>query len=271
MKRRLSVIVVLCCAMLTGTPSAASAQIIDFMEWLERLSGPRLRAGEIDILLRCEYPNTDRATGITVKSFFDCIPSGANVTEPGTGRQVFRASEPSTAEFFKYQRRVMYGVRIWWGGSGEDFGPYRGKNGLPYAPSVTGEQKDVNVFAFGPTVTLPLMRSNERLRGVFDLGWAFEVNRFSGPLVDDFWIPSVDVFNLTAKPLRKVPWLDAFEVRVRLKQFLGSFDSSDFGSEPGFSEKNDRVYSVALLLDATKWIQRRKFNQQEAAKLPRVP
>lgn len=260
MSRRMRAIVVLCCAVLVGTPTRASAQWIDFMDWLERLSGPRLRGGAVDFLVYCSYPD------LSTQSFLGCIPSGkeGDLVDPSTKRTrtLFLAQEPGSAEYWQNTRRLMVGFRVGYLGSGEDYSWFRGANELPYPPGATTEDKIVDVFSFGPTVTIPLLANHTRLRGFFDLGWAVEAHRFSGPQVDDFWIPSIDLFALTAKPFRNRPGLEAIKLRVRWKQFLGTFDSAQFGALAGFDENNERVWSAALVIDPTEWIQRKRYLRQ---------
>jgi hypothetical protein len=261
--------VVLCCAVLVGTPTRASAQWIDFMDWLERLSGPRLRGGAVDFLLFCAYPD------LSTTRFLDCIPSGREETVQETigGRTVRRVvflaqdRDDPRHDYWNNTRRFMVGFRAGYAGSGEDYSWFRGKNGLAYAPSATSDDKIVDVYSFGPTFTLPLFSSSPRFRGLFDLGWAVEANRFTGPSVDDFWIPSIDLFALTAKPFQGKAVLDAIKVRLRWRQFLGTFDSAQFGAAPGFEEKNERVWSLTLVVDPTEWVQRKRVLRQRALKL----
>jgi hypothetical protein len=213
--------------MLVGlAPAPASAQFIDIMDWIERLSGPRFRGVSFDFPLRCFY-ETEEGPKIQ-RTPLGCVPDLGTAAAPRP-------------------RKLVVGVRFDRSGSGED-GGYRGDNNLVYPPGVSDEDKVLVQYSIGPSLTLVV---NKWL----DVMWTVQLNRFTGPRVDDFNVGSFDPVGIVVKPVALFTsdpkWGSFVKGSVRAKQYLGNITGEQLGALPGFESRSESVLIYGIGFDFT--------------------
>lgn len=219
-------------ALLAATPSPAAAQWVEFMEWLERLSGPRLRGIWFEVPIYCrDQAGNDHP--------FDC-PLAVPLS-PDTQK----AFDGGRSGFDGHDRKYLVGLRV-----GQFYsaatGIYAGDNNLVYPPGTADEDKKITMFSIGPTFTWQVSRA-------LDLVWAVELNRFGGELVDDFTVVSVDPIGAVWKPLRHFKpnsrKAGALRIPLRVKKFLDAMRGEQFGAQPGFVANAESVLGIGVQLD----------------------
>lgn len=264
---------ILIAVVLLGAPAPAHAQILDIMDWIERMSGPELPGPWVNIPLLCWYVDDARRYDELKASDQPLIkttpgsqvpnkprfPIFENPTDRRTGLTrcaplVLRGSvNRATGEVQATgltTRRLIVGVRLGFFGANHDW-PRNGDTNLTYDPSVPESDKKIAVFAIGPSVNWSVHRN-------VDLFWALEWNHFYGPLFDSFDKASVDVLGLAYRPFddRAHPlWASFLQLTLKTKLYLGTIRAEDFGAIPGsFESRFESVLSVGATFDISRLI-----------------
>lgn len=216
--------IVLAAALIVVTPSPASAQFLEFMEWLDRLSGPRFYGQFIEIPVACVTQGGDPRLG-------DCTP--------------IRASRGRLA---RSDRRVVFGLRLGRQASGVgDAGWDRTSNNLRYPEGTPDRDKRIDLYTLGGSVIY-------QIEPWVDVFTAVERSYFIGPRVDSFsvWSVSPGVVIKPAALFSDSRLARLFKVQARRKFFRGTMTAEQFGAIPGtFREENEAVWGYGFGLD---WI-----------------
>ncbi len=221
-------------AVLLGmTPSSAYAQFFDFLEWVDRLSGPTLKGQWIDLPIACGYLpsafskevlelNLMRLTtelmgvtpyGPTAPELAALVPQVITNVEKlqardnrsfsprQAGRTRIKLCGPlmpdSFVDYSHQLQNLSYERRIVLGGR---LGTYGTGHRWPFDgenslqyEDATADERKVTLITFGPVVSWSIHPK-------VDLTWTFEANRFSGSLFETFWRPSYDPIGILVRP-----------------------------------------------------------------------
>ena len=209
---------------MVASPLPASAQFIEFIEWLDRLSGPGFHGTLAAIPLACKPQRGPIHFG-------DCTPLD----------RVGRALDDN-------DRRLVIALRVGRHASGVDgTGWDRGENNLIYPAGTADDDKRIDQFTLGGSLLWQVHR-------VFDVYAAFDRSYFVGPRVQSFGINTVSP-GVSLKPLAGLDvsrWLRPIRVNARLKSYLGTMTAEQFGAVPGsFTSKNETIWGWGIAYD---WI-----------------
>jgi hypothetical protein len=209
-------------AVVALTPAAASAQWLEIMEWIERLSGPRFRGVLFDVPLVC-------------------VPQGGGV---GFGACHPVDADDRTGALGASDRKLVFGVRFGRHFSGVS-GFSRGDNNLPYPEGTSDQDKNIDQTTAGGFVSWQPHRA-------VDIVVAVEGDRFTGPRVPDpFWIAVISP-GVAWKPFAHFStsrWARIVKIPIRIKRHLGTITSEQFGALPGFVSRDETVLAYGIAID----------------------
>jgi hypothetical protein len=204
---------------LGASPTPASAQFIEFIEWLDRLSGPAFHGFLVDFPLACK----PQGEGGIQRG--DCSPTDA---EGGRLRQG--------------DRRFVFGARF--GRHVSDVSGDDPANNFRYPAGTREEDKGISQYTFGGSITWQVHKA-------FDIVGAIEASRFGGPLVNDFTIGTISP-GVVIKPLALFSDSRAarlLKIPLRAKTYLGTMTGEQFGAVPGFVSERETIFGWGLAID----------------------
>jgi hypothetical protein len=275
---------------LLGMATPAHAQLLDIMDWIERMSGPALPPRFwLDVPFLCRYVDDrdlldemsrhglliDQKDPGPLRVFEAPRPRYPSFVVDAREEEAVRTSQGrlkfaprqkrllpcSPAHFGRnkddrivaaFRRRIVLNVRVAnYNANHDGDGWFYGDNNLIYDASVPESDQTIHVFAFGPSI-------HWAVHPKVDLLWALEFNRFSGPAFESFWEPSIDVVGVAYRPFDRegrTRWLRFWQITLRTKKYLGTLEDVDFGAIPDtFRSSRESIVSLGLSYDISRII-----------------
>ena len=220
------------------TSQPADAAFWEMVRWLNDLSGPRMYGHRLDVPIVCWYEFADKADRDNQKQ------------PPPPLRWVLRCMPQDRLgkedNLKKVHRTWMLGLRAGYlANNREVIDPSSAGN----TTAVISPANNIHVFEFGPSVTWSPTP-------IVDVRYAFEAFQFRGPLVDDFWVPTVDLgAEIFPGGSYKGGGLLGSAARgtfvgLHVQKILDSFDASRFGMPPEtFTSKREWLWVFTIGVD----------------------
>jgi hypothetical protein len=195
------------------TPAPAAAQFWDIIRWFNDMSGPQMWGVTGDIPIVCDYegPKAEKAVGFRCSQF-------APIGEDRLGD---RRSWSTSARLGVFANTKAFG---------------------------NDENLDgaVTAFVLGAGHSHPLLREGSAIQ--IDGLAAVDFVRFTGPQVDAFWVPTVNVgaafrYGGTDK---QSAWKNGLRVSIRYQQFFDTFGGERFGAPGAFESSKEGIWQFAL-------------------------
>ena len=194
-----------------STPAPAAAQFWDVIRWFNDMSGPQMFGFSGELPVVCGYERGEAA------AFFDCTQFQLEKDLPIGAPRRFTVS---------------------------------GRLGYLFNTKQFGEAEDVDrgvsalIVGAGASQALLPGRPAVQIDGVAALDFV----RFTGPNVDDFWVPTANIgaaFRYGGARHRS-PLVNGFRASIRFQKFFDTFGGEQFGAPGSFLSEREGIWQFTI-------------------------